>query len=192
MRPEESTAPDNSLLHNGILVNLDDDLSRYLTFLEKNRLVKRREDVVLASLRIYKKLNMHDWLPHVYRSGGERVLLMGQGMLHDIFTSMSGAKLYEVARMTALKRRMIDPIDEDLDLSEPSNWGVVLNELENMGWGRFTHEGGEVMVEFLGVPIDFMRGYLETLFLVEFSVHRAMDGEVYVLKSTGRKAEVWR
>jgi len=192
LKSEEPTISDNPMVLNGIFVKLDDDLNRYLAFLEKNKLVRHREDVVLASLRIYKKLNMHDWLPYVYRSGGERVLLMGHGMLHDIFTSMSEAKLYEVARMTALKRRMIDPVDEDLDLSEPSNWGVILNELENMGWGRFTHQGDEVMVEFLGVPIGFLRGYLETLFLVELSVHRAMDGEVYVLTSTGRKAEVWR
>jgi len=147
---------------------------------------------VLSALRIFKKLNMHDWMPYVYRLNDERVLMIGRGMLHDIFTSMSEAKLYDVARLTALKRRVINPIDPQLDLGEAANWGVILNGLENMGWGKFTQEDDEVMVEYLGVPIVFLKGYLETLFQVEFRIHQAMDGEVYILIRERTKHEVWR
>ena len=175
-----------------ITIPLDDDLDRYLKFLERIKLVRQREDAALAAIRIYKKLNMHDWLPYVYRSGSERLIIMGQGMLHDIFTSVSEPRLYDIARITALKRKVINPVDPDLDLKEPDNWDVIFNELENMGWGKFTRDGEEVMIEFLGVPIVFLRGYLETLFQVEFKVHQTKSGEVYVLTKEKDKSEVWR
>jgi hypothetical protein len=175
-----------------ITIPLDDDLDRYFKFLERIKLVRQREDAALAALRIYKKLNMHDWLPYVYRSGSERLIIMGQGMLHDIFTSVSEPRLYDIARITALKRKVINPVDPDLDLKEPDNWDVIFNELENMGWGKFTRDGEEVMIEFLGVPIVFLRGYLETLFQVEFKVHQTKSGEVYVLTKEKDKSEVWR
>ena len=175
-----------------ITIPLDDDLDRYLKFLERIKLVRQREDAALAALRIYKKLNMHDWLPYVYRSGSERLIIMGQGMLHDLFTSLSEPRLYDIARITALKRKVINPVDPDLDLKEPDNWDVIFNELENMGWGKFTRDGEEVMIEFLGAPIVFLRGYLETLFQVEFKVHQTKSGEVYVLTKEKDKSEVWR
>ncbi len=175
-----------------ICVPLDDDLYRYLGFLEKLKLIRCKEEAVVAALRIFKKLNMQDWLPYVYRAGPERVLLVGQGMLNDIFNSMSETKLYDVARITALKRKILKPLDPELDLTEPRNWDVVLNELQNFGWGKFTREGSEIMVEFLGVPIIFLKGYLEALFRVEFGVHRTKMADVYVLKRERSRSEVWR
>lgn len=175
-----------------ITIPLDDDLDRYFKFLEKIKLVKQKEDAALAALRIYKKLNMHDWLPYVYRSGNERLIILGQGMLHDIFSSLSEPGLYDIARMTALKRKVINPIDPDLDLKEPDNWDVIFNELENMGWGKFTRDGEEIMIEFLGVPIAFLKGYVETLFQVVFKIHQMRSGEVYVLSKEKDRTEIWR
>lgn len=194
LQPDKLSKPDGKKQQREkeITIPLDDDLDRYLKFLERIKLVRNREDAALAALRIYKKLNMHDWLPYVYRLGNERLIILGQGMLHDIFTSVSEPKLYEIARVTALKRRVINPMDPDLDLKESDNWDVVFNELENLGWGKFTRDGEEVMVEFLGVPVAFLKGYLETLFQVEFKVHQTKTGEVYVLSKEKDKAEVWR
>jgi len=159
-----------------LTLRLDDDLKRYLTFLESSRLIRDREEAILAALRIYKKLNMHDWLQYVYRLGDQRILMLSHGMLNDIFTSVSEAQLYDIARMSALKRRVVDPFDP----------------LENLGWGKFSRNSGEVMVEFLGVPIAYLKGYIETLFQAEFSVTRSVDGEVYVLNQEGDRQEVWR
>jgi hypothetical protein len=177
---------------NNITINLDRDLYRYITFLETINVIGHKEEAILAALRIFKKLNMHDWLPYIYRMGNERILMIGHGMLHDIFTSMSESTLYDVARVTALKRKVLKPYDPDLDLNQPSNWGVTLNELENMGWGKFTLSGEEIMIEYLGVPIVFLRGYLETLFQVEFSVYQTREGDIYVLSRERSKSEVWR
>ena len=173
-------------------VRLDEDLRKYLAFLESSRLIRDREEAVLAALRIYKKLNMHEWLQYVYRLGDQRILMVSHGMLNDIFISVSETQLYDIARMSALKRRIVDPFDPKLDLSEPSNWGVILSELENMGWGKFSMNGGEMMVEFLGVPLAFLTGYLETLFQVKFTVTLALDGEIYVFGLEGERPEVWR
>lgn len=194
MNDEEDTLSGwkRSIEDSELAIELDDDLRRYLSFLERIKHIKTKEEAALAALRIYKKLNMHDWLPYVYRSGSERLIIMGQGMLHDIFTSVSEPRLYDIARITALKRKVINPIDPDLDLKETDNWDVIFNDLENMGWGKFTRDGDEVMIEFLGVPIAFLKGYVETLFQVEFKVHQSKSGEVYVLSKEKDKAEIWR
>lgn len=173
-------------------VPLDDNLYRYLSLLEKFKLVKCKEDAVLAAIRIFKKLNMQDWLPYVYRVGNERIFLVGQGMLHDIFNAMTETQLYDVAKISAVKRKILKPFDPELDLLDPENWDVILNELENFGWGKFTRKGEEIMVEFLGVPIIFLKGYLETLFQVDFRIQRTKMKDVYILSKVGRKSEVWR
>jgi hypothetical protein len=192
LRPNFDISGDAGSEGDEFTVRLDDDLKRYLTFLENSRMIRDREEAVLAALRIFKKLNMHEWLQYVYRLGDQRILMVSHGMLNDIFTSVSEAQLYDIARMSALKRRIVDPFDPELDLGEPSNWGVVLNELENLGWGKFSRNGGEMMVEFLGVPIAYLTGYLETLFQVKYAITRTLDGDVYVLSLEGERPEVWR
>ena len=174
-----------------LCIQFEDELYRYLDFLEKVKLIKSKEEAVTIAVSIFKKLNMQDWLPYVYRAGPERILLMGQGMVNDVFNTMTESQIYDAARITALKRRILNPFDPDLDLTEQRNWGVVLNELQNFGWGKFTLDEEEVMVEFLGVPIIFLKGYLETLFKVEFSTNRMKTADIYVLKKEKTKNEVW-
>lgn len=172
-------------------LKLDADLYRYLGLLETFKLIRNKEEAVISAIRIYKKLNMQDWLPYVYRVGQERVLMVSQGLLYDIFSSMSEMQLYEIARISAFKRKLLKPFDPELDLEEPENWDVVLNELENFGWGKFTREGDEIMVEFLAVPLVFLRGYLEALFYSTFSTHETRMEDVYVLKRDRAKREAW-
>ena len=174
-----------------LLLELDDDLYRYLSLLEKMKFINSKEEAAVAAIRIFKKLNMHEWIPHVYRVSSERVLLMGQGMLYDIFSSVSEARLYDVARMSALKRKVLKPFDPELDLTETENWDVILNEIQDYGWGKITRQGEELMVEYLGVPIIFLKGYLEALFKVTFKVHITKMVGVYVLSKEKDKAEVW-
>ncbi|MBN2334549.1 hypothetical protein JXL21_03245, partial [Candidatus Bathyarchaeota archaeon] len=82
-----------------------------------------------------------------------------------------------------LKRKVLRAVDPEMDLTSVDNWGVILGELENLGWGRFTRSGREISVEYLGVPLTFLRGYLESLFRVEFQTHVAKGGELIVLSA---------
>ncbi len=167
---------------NEVTIELEDDLRRYLSFLERIKHIKNKEEAVLAALRIYKKLNMHEWLPYVYRSGTERLLIVDHGTFNDILSTIPETRLYDVARATALKRKVLRSADPELDLTSVDNWGIILSELENMGWGKFTREGREIMVEYLGVPLTFLRGYLESLFRVEFQTHMVKGGELIILR----------
>lgn len=182
MNDEEDALPVRRRPKDKLTIELDDDLRRYLSFLERIKHIRNKEEAVLAALRIYKKLNMHDWLPYVYRSGTERLLIVDHGTLNDILSTMSESRLYDVARATALKRKVLRSADPNLDLTSVDNWGIILSELENLGWGRFTRDGKEIMVEFLGVPLTFLRGYLESLFRVEFHTHVVKGGELVVLR----------
>jgi len=47
------------------------------------------------------------------------------------------------------------------------------------------------MIEFLAVPIAFLKGYLETLFQVEFKIHQTKTGEIFVLSKEKDRTEVW-
>ncbi len=189
--PFDSDSDDGGSTPKELRIFIDDDLYRYLGLLETFKVIKCKEEAVIAAIRIFKKLNMQDWLPFVYRVGQERVLIVGQGMLYDIFSSISEAKLYDIARINALKRKMLKPFDTELDLILPENWDVVLNELESFGWGKFTREGDEIMMEFLAVPLIFLRGYLEALFRVKFSAHDTKIKDVFVLKKERDEREVW-
>ena len=172
-------------------LRLDEDLKRYIRFLERIKHVKDKEETAISALRIFKKLNMHEWMPYIYRNGSERILIVSQGMLNDVFSAMSEEKLYQVARTTALKRKVLESFDPELDLGDIDNWDVILNELENMGWGRFIRDETEIMIEFLGVPLTFIRGYLEMLFKVEFKCHTAKQGELMVLSCISTQPIPW-
>jgi hypothetical protein len=85
----------------------------------------------------------------------------------------------------------LNPIDPNLDLREVDNWDIVLNELENYGWGKFTRDGEDLMVEYLGVPITYLKRYLETLLNVEFELRQSKSGEIYILTKSKDISQVW-
>ncbi|MFH2111095.1 MAG: hypothetical protein ABIJ47_07540 [Candidatus Bathyarchaeota archaeon] len=159
-----------------LTVRLDKSLYTYLGFLENSRRIDSKEEAVLAALRIFKKLNMQDWFPYVYRMGQERVMIVAQGIMDDVLSTMSDSKLYSVSSMIARNRKALDVFDHELDLSTQDNWNVILNELENYGWGKFTLKGDEIKVEHLAVPVTFMRGYLDTLFSVKLDASTDEEG----------------
>gem|GEM_PF-591790 len=170
-----------------LTVRLDKSLYNYLGFLESSRRIDSKEEAVLAALRIFKKLNMQDWFPHVYRMGQERVLIVAQGIMDDLLSTMSDPRLYRVSGMIARNRKALDVFDHELDLSTSDNWGVILNELENCGWGKFTLEGGEIKVEHLALPMTFIRGYLDTLFNVKLIAQEDEEGRIRLTLQEGKK-----
>ena len=91
-----------------IIISIDDDLKRYLQFLELMKIVRNKEEAVLGSLKIFKKLNMHDWLPYIYRHGTERLIIITQSMVNDLFNSISDIRLYDTARTSALKKKALN------------------------------------------------------------------------------------
>ncbi len=172
-----------------INIELDSDLYNYIAFLEKIKRVKKKEDAVIIALKIFKKLNLQDWYPNVYRSGQERILMMSQGMVRDLFSSFSVPQLTKLSRLIARNRITLDTFDTQLDLNDPENWGVILKEMENYGWGSFTQKNGDVRVEQLGLPIIFIKCYLETLFKARFSIEALNDENIYILKIDRNKEE---
>jgi len=79
--------------------------------------------------------------------GQERVMIVAQGIMDDLLSTMSDSKLYSVSSMIARNRKALDVFDYELDLSAKDNWNVILNELENYGWGKFTLKGDQIKVE---------------------------------------------
>ncbi len=172
-----------------INIELDSDLYNYIAFLEKIKRVKKKEDAVIIALKIFKKLNLQDWYPNVYRSGQERILMISQGMVSDLFSSFSVPQLTKLSRLIARNRITLDTFDTQLDLNDSENWGVILKEMENYGWGSFTQKNGDIRVEQLGLPIIFIKCYLETLFKARFSIEALNDEKIYILKIDRSKEE---
>jgi hypothetical protein len=172
-----------------LTVNLDKNLFNYLGFLEKSRRIDSKEEAVLAALRIFMKLNMQDWFPFVYRMGQERVLIVTQGIMNDLFSTMSNSRLYRVSSTIARNRKTLDILDHELDLTIQDNWNVILNELENYGWGKFTLQEDEISVEYLAVPLPFIRGYLETLFHAKLEAEVGEEGQITLISRSIKKRE---
>ena len=177
---EKATSSENILN-----IQLDNELKRYLDFLVSIRHIESNEEATLAALRIFKKLSMHQWLPYIYRNSSDRLLIVGHGMFNDILSAVPESQVYDIAKATAINRKVLYSYDPELDLKSIDNWGIILQELEDYGWGKFTRKDREIKAEYLGVPIQFLRGYLESLFGTEFQVHRGKWDELITLSPSG-------
>jgi len=154
-----------------VVIKISDDLFNYLTFLEKSRFIKSKEEALSTALEFYKRLAVHDWFPYVYRMGGGRVLIMDASMLTDLFHGLSNREIFNAAEASALKRKLTNPFFRDADFTNPQNWPVVLRELEIMGWGKFSKFRNEIKVEFCSLPIPYLQGYFEGMFGFQFERH---------------------
>lgn len=154
-----------------VVITVSDDLYNYLTFLEKSRFIKSKEEALSTALEFYKRLAMHDWLPYTYRMGGGRILLMDTSMITDLFHGLSNREIFNAAKATALKRKLTNEFFRDVDFTEAQNWGVVLKELEIMGWGVFSPFRDEIKVEHCPLPSPYLEGYFEGMFGFQFERH---------------------
>jgi len=172
-----------------VVITISDSLYRYLTFLEKSRFIKSKEEALSTALEFYKRLAMHDWLPYIYRMGEGRVLFMDTSMLADLFHGLSNREIFNAAKASAFKRKLTNPFFRDVDFTDPQNWPVVLRELEIMGWGKFSKFRSEIKVEFCLLPIPYLQGYFEGMFGVPFERHpsKIPDINIFMAKKKKRK-----
>jgi hypothetical protein len=170
---------------------IDEDLFNYLDFLERTRYIKNKNEALHTALLLFKKLSMHDWLPDIYRIGENRIIIMDRGMLLDLFESLSELEIYRVGNMTALKRKVLKPEFRDINLTNKRNWPLVLNELQNLGWGKFERIEDEIKIENLAVPSAYLRGYLETMFKVNLEEHITNIDDLVVYRVASIKRDPW-
>ena len=175
-----------------LAVELDDDTYNYLEFLERMMFIRSKVEAVQQALLLFKKLSMHDWLPDIYRIGDSRIILMDRGMLLDTFELLTESEIYRAGSLTALKRKVLKPEFRDIDLTKPANWMIVLKELENFGWGKFSKVENEIKVENCAVPSQYLRGYLESMFKVELEEHRTQVESLIIFLARKRRLDEWR
>lgn len=173
-------------------VKISDNLYNYLSFLEKTKFIKSKEEAVDKALRFFRRLAIHNWLPNVYRIDGDRVVLIERGMFLDILEAMTEDQIYNVGRISALKRKVMKPDLRGVNLSRPTNWDIVLKELQNLGWGKFTRVENEIKVEYCAVHTLYLRGYLEMMFRVELKEHKTEIPGLVVFIAGEPKMEAWR
>jgi len=154
-----------------VTFTISDDLHRYLSFLEKSRFIKSKEEALSTALEFYKMLAMHDWLPFTYRMGGGRIMLMDTTMILDFFHLLTNQEIHNAAKTTALKRKVTNPFFKNVDFLHPENWSIVLREMEIMGWGKFTRTRNKIQVESCLLPVHYLTGYFEGMFGQQFSFH---------------------
>jgi hypothetical protein len=172
-------------------VEIDEDLFNYLEFLERTLYIKNKNEALHKALLLFKKLSMHDWLLDFYRIGENRVIIMDRGMLLDLFESLSEVEIYRAGSSTALKRKVLKPEFRDINLTQKGNWPLVLNELQNLGWGTFERVEDEIKVENAAVPSAYLRGYLETMFKVTLVEHHTKINDLIIFRVTKPKRDAW-
>lgn len=175
-----------------LTVEIDDDLYEYLEFLERMGMIYHKGEAVLRALTFFKRLSMHDWTLGQYRMGDARIILMERGMLLDLLEPLTEFETYRAGSLTALKRRIMRPEFREVDLTKPSNWMIILKELENFGWGTFTRIENEIKVENCAVPFEFLRGYLESMLKWELEEHRTEMEGLIVFIAKRPIIEDWR
>jgi hypothetical protein len=173
------------------IAEIEDDLYNYLDFLERTLFIKNKNEAIQKALILFKKLSMHDWLPDIYRIGENRVIIMDRGMLLDLFESLSEMEIYRAGSNTALKRKVLKPEFRDINLTHRGNWPLVLNELQNLGWGKFERIEDEIKVESSAVPSAYLRGYLETMFKVNLEEHHTNIDDLIIFRVISQKRDAW-
>lgn len=173
-------------------ISLDDDLYNFLEFLERTRFIKNKEEAIQKAMIFFKKLSIHDWLPDFYRIGNNRMLFMDRGMLLDIFELLTDNETYRAGQLTAMKRKVMKPEYRDINFQKQANWLIVLKELENFGWGKFSKVNNEIKIESSAVPTNYLKGYLETMFKVEFEEHQTKIEGLTIFLVKEQKVETWR
>lgn len=163
-----------------VTFKIQDNLHRYLDFLEKSRFTRSKEEALHTALEFYRMLSMHDWLPFTYRMGGGRVLLMDATMILDFFHLLNNREVFDAAKISALKRKVTNPFFRDVDFSNPRNWSIVLREMEIMGWGRFKQQGSNIEVESCILPAPYLRGYFEGMFGARFELKYSKTSSVTI------------
>jgi hypothetical protein len=174
-----------------ITVEVDDDLYNYLEFLERTRYIRNKNEALHKALLLFRRLSMHDWLPDIYRIGENRVIIMDRGMLLDLFESLTEYEIYRAGSMTALKRKVLKPEFRDINLTKKANWPLVLNELQNLGWGNFEKVEDEIKIENMAVPPQYLKGYLETMFKVTLEEHRTNIQDLIVFRVAKPREDAW-
>lgn len=174
-----------------VTVEVDDDLYNYLEFLERTRYIKNKSQAIHTALLLFRRLSMHDWLPDIYRIGENRVIVMDRGMLLDLFESLTENEIYRVGSMTALKRKVLKPEYRDINLTKKANWPLVLNELQNLGWGTFEKVEDEIKIENTAVPPQYLKGYLETMFKVTLEEHHTNIENLIVFRVAKPREDAW-
>ena len=112
-------------------------------------------------------------------------------MLLDLFESLSEIEIYRAGSTTALKRKVLKPEFRDINLTHKGNWPLVLNELQNLGWGHFERIEDEIKVENSAVPAAYLRGYLETMFKVHLEEHHTNIDDLVIFRVTSQKRDIW-
>jgi hypothetical protein len=165
-----------------INLEIDEDLYNYFEFLEITRNIKNKQTGLNKALLFFKKLSMHDWLPDKYRIGENRIIIIDSGMLLDLFESMSEFEIYRLGCMTAMKRKIRKPEFREINLTKKENWHLVLNELQNFGWGNFEIVEDEIKIDNSAIPVQYIRGYLETLFKKCLTTHKVKIEKLIIFK----------
>jgi hypothetical protein len=174
-----------------IEVEINEDLYNYLEFLERTLFIKNIQCGLHKALTFFKKLSMHEWLPEIYRIGGDRVMIIERGMFLDIFESLSKYDIYRLGSMTALKRKVIKNEFRGINLTKRKNWPIILNELSNYGWGYFELIEDEIRIEHAAIPEPYIRGYLETLFKIKLNIHEVKKDDLIIYNISKPKMEIW-
>lgn len=173
-----------------VTFTISDDLYRYLSFLEKSRFVKNKDEALNTALEYYKTLAMHDWFPFVYRMGGGRVVLMDTTMILDFFHLLNNQEILNAAKTSAMKRKVTNPFFRDVDFSRPENWSIVLREMEIMGWGKFSQLRSNIRVESCILPAIYLQGYLEGMFSWSFTYQRDETSTAMLFVGSSKSAEI--
>jgi hypothetical protein len=170
-----------------IVAEIPEDINNYLSFLVEQKFISSKSQALNTAIKMFKALSMHEWRPAIYKINGSRIVLIEASILNDFMQKLSSKELKRIARLTAIRKRLMNPDFKDYDPSNPESWDLILNELEAMGWGSFKHIDDEIRIEFCAVPLVYIIEYLEVMFDVVFEVFKTKSKDIAILKVRRRR-----
>jgi hypothetical protein len=164
----------NELLKKKIIsVTMTQSLVNHIDELVKDRAGRSRAQMIEDSVRWFLDFTVHKWNERGIYVNTSRAVFESETISSLFFSKLTPADQYELG-LTAGAQSPIADVVRLIHGSDPgkiTNRGLVLNLLQDNGWGAISiNDQGLIVISSPFYPASFIRGYLESLLKVNLKV----------------------
>jgi Arc/MetJ-type ribon-helix-helix transcriptional regulator len=148
-----------------ISVTMSQSLVNSIDELVKGRVGRSRAQLIEDSVRWFLDFTVHKWNERGIYVDEVRVLLEPESLSSLFFSKLTPQDQYELGQTAGSQAPIADVIriNYGKDPTDKSNRELILDLLQEQGWGSIRLQDDLIMLGSPFYPSSFLRGYLESL-----------------------------
>ncbi|MFW9805139.1 MAG: ribbon-helix-helix domain-containing protein [Candidatus Thorarchaeota archaeon] len=175
-RPESKRLKEiNELLKKKIIsVTMSQSLVSRIDDLVQERVGRSRAQLIEDSVRWYLDFTVHKWNERGVYVNSSRAVFESETLSSLFFSKLTPTDQYELGETAGSQSPIADVVRlfHGGDPSDEDSRSLVLNILQDNGWGLIEYEPAKGQISFHSpfYPLQFIRGYLESLLKVKLEI----------------------